>query len=87
MNKSFYDIKQDVYYRVNLLRARFNSYYKWFDDIEEQIIKIMWGISLNVLVKIDYKNRIVNFYRDNIHFSSEVEDYFKDIFSDKIISY
>ena len=32
MNKSFYGVKQDVSYRIKLLRTRFNNNYKWYDD-------------------------------------------------------
>ena len=87
MDKSFYDLKQDVYYRIKLLRYRFDDYYRYSEDKNNQIIKILWYSSMNTLAKIDYKNRIVTFYRNNIHFSDEVENYFKDIFSDKYISY
>ena len=87
MNKSFYGVKQDVSYRIKLLRTRFNNNYKWSYDDKEKIIKIMWYNNMNILVKIDYKDRIVTFYRENFYFSDEVEDYFKDMFSDKYISY
>lgn len=87
MNKSFYDVKQDVYYRIKSLREKFDNYYRYSEDNDNQIIKILWYNSMNTLAKIDYENRIVTFHRDNIHYSNEVEDYFKDIFSDKYISY
>lgn len=87
MSKSFYDIKQDVYYRIKSLRKNFDNNYKYSENKDNQIIKILWYNNMNTLAKIDYKNRIVIFYRDNIHFSDEIEYYFKDIFSDKYISY
>ena len=87
MDKSFYDIKQDLYYRIKLLRKNFDNNYKWSEDNSERIIKILWYNSMNTLAKINYKNKIVTFYKNNIHFSSEIEEYFKNIFSDKYISY
>ena len=41
MSKSFYDIKQDVYYRIKLLRENFDNNYKWSEDNSERIIKIL----------------------------------------------